>query len=59
MKNTMSNCCSAPVNTDTNICSDCKEPCDSLKEEGVCDICGYYLTHFKKCPHCQYQLKDK
>ena len=28
---TVSNCCSAPIYEDTDICSDCKEHCDSIE----------------------------
>lgn len=29
----VSSCCGAPMYTDMDICSDCKEHCDSVSEE--------------------------
>ena len=31
--NVMSNCCDAPIYEDTDICSKCKEHCESIEEE--------------------------
>lgn len=36
----LSNCCSAPVYEETDICSDCKEHCGKLYE---CELCGEYF----------------
>jgi hypothetical protein len=33
IKGGVSNCCGAPVYTDLDICSDCKEHCEELPEE--------------------------
>lgn len=42
----ISNCCSAPVYDETDICMECKEHCEVIKE---CEACGGYHEEENEC----------
>jgi len=64
-KEMVSNCCSAPVYEDTDICTGCKEHCLPV-DDTICDKCGSDLVVetndldnegqfsevITKCPNC-------